>query len=162
MPIDTEVFHPPQIQRSRPYDVCFVGKATSHRIAVLDFLRSSSLKFLWVAHGVSGRDLAHIFRRSRLVLNIHADGVPALEPRLYLAAACGCQVITEPLSSRPTIFLSRVIEEKRALNEVILRDHLREASGQIWTNEDELDRQSLSARQMIKSIFTRLKGRVLT
>jgi hypothetical protein len=162
MPIDTEVFRPPRGQHSRPFDICFVGKATPHRIAVLDFLRLSPLRFLWVAHGVSGRELAQIFKRSRAVLNIHADGVPALEPRLYLAAACGCQVITEPLSSRPTIFLSRIIEEDRTLNNAVLQSHLKETLGQVWTDEDEAERQSLSARQMIESIYSRLKGRVVT
>ncbi len=56
LPIDTSVFRPSASRR--PIDVAFIGKPTPHRVAELDFLRSTDLKFVWVAHGLSGGALA--------------------------------------------------------------------------------------------------------
>lgn len=106
LPIDTDAFHPRRTDR--PIDVCFVGKATSHRIAVLDFLRLAPVKFVWVAHGVAGPELAWLFRRSKVVVNIHADALPAMEPRVLLAAACGCVVLSEPFPLSACPFPDRV------------------------------------------------------
>ncbi|WP_156634016.1 glycosyltransferase family protein [Methylobacterium sp. Leaf113] len=106
LPIDTDLFNPRR--RDRPIDVCFVGKATAHRIEVLDFLRLAPVRFVWVAHGTSGRELAWLFRRSKVVINIHADALPALEPRILLAAACGCIVLSEPIPGEPWPFNDRV------------------------------------------------------
>lgn len=39
LPLDTAHFHPGQPGDERPVDLCFVSKATPHRIAMLDFLR---------------------------------------------------------------------------------------------------------------------------
>ena len=53
LPIDISLFHPDA--RPEPeWDIVFVGKATPHRIAVLDFLRLARLRFLWIAHGCTG------------------------------------------------------------------------------------------------------------
>ncbi|MEZ5117550.1 MAG: hypothetical protein R2737_14915 [Candidatus Nanopelagicales bacterium] len=99
LPIDTSVFRPPPPEAARDIDVFFVGKATPHRIETLDFLRLHPGRFLWIAHGVSGSELAALLQRSKVVLNVHADGVPAAEPRVHLAAACGAVVLSERLSA---------------------------------------------------------------
>lgn len=149
IPIDTRHFHPGLPGDARPIDVCFVGKATPHRIRMLDFLRSASMRFLWVAHGVSGADLAMLFRRSRVVLNVHADGVPAQEPRLYLAAACGCRVISEPLSTAPTAFGGRIVQIPAPWTEARLRAELALADSTPWTEADEAERLSLGVRRLL-------------
>jgi hypothetical protein len=149
LPLDTAHFHPGEPGAERPVDVCFVGKATPHRIEVLDFLRSASLRFLWVAHGVSGPHLATLFRRSRIVLNVHADGVAAQEPRLYLAAACGCRVVTEPLSTAAMGFTGRISQIAAPWNEGLMRALLREATRAPWTWQDEEDRKAMGVRRLL-------------
>jgi hypothetical protein len=149
LPIDTSHFRPGAPDDARPIDICFVGKATPHRIALLDFLRSTSMRFLWVAHGVSGAELAALFRRSRVVLNVHADGVAAQEPRLYLAAACGCRVLTEPLSTAPAAFRASIIELAGPWTEGTMRAELGAAARTVWTEADEAERRSLSVRRLL-------------
>ncbi|MDR3532959.1 MAG: hypothetical protein P4L90_20675 [Rhodopila sp.] len=149
MPIDTTVFHPPSTNMERPIDACFVGKATPHRIARLEYLRSSGLRFLWVAHGVHGGRLARLFRRSRVVLNVHADGVAAQEPRLYLAAACGCRVVTEPLSTPPAGLRPWIVEEPRDWTERVVQEHLTAHAAQRWSSTDEAERLALGVRRLL-------------
>lgn len=96
LPIDCSVFNP-MVTKERDIDFLFVGKATPHRIRVLDHLRLLPFKFQWIAHGVSGRALAELFQRARCVLNVHADGRQQFEPRILLAAVCGAVVLSEPL-----------------------------------------------------------------
>lgn len=109
MPIDLEVYRPDSIA-DRPIDVFFIGKPTVHRVAQMDFLRTMRVNYRWIAHGVSGRELAEAFRMSKVVLNIHADGLPATEPRIHLAAACGCIVLSERVDGDISPFGDRVIE----------------------------------------------------
>lgn len=156
LPIDTDTFRPRLSRRRREIDVFFLGKATPHRIQALDFLRSSRLRFLWIAHGASGRQLARVLRNSRVVLNVHADGAAACEPRLYLAASCGCRVVTEPLSSAPVAFRNKIVQEFRPLDEKIIREHLASEAQQSWSQTDEKDRQELSTWRLINDLYGRL------
>jgi hypothetical protein len=96
LPIDCSVFHPVS-QPVKDIDFLFVGKATPHRIRVLERFCILPIRFLWIAHGVFGKPLAELIQRSHCVLNIHADGRPQFEPRVLLAAACGTAVLSEPL-----------------------------------------------------------------
>jgi hypothetical protein len=97
IPINTDWFNP-FYNGKKLWDVVFIGKATDRRNAIMDFLRMShDVSFLWVAHGVSGYHLSRIFKKSRCVLNIHADDTINFEPRIYLAAACGIPVVSEPV-----------------------------------------------------------------
>lgn len=95
IPINTDLFHPFNKPPAN-WDVVFVGKATQRRIEILQILKSYNLTFLWIEHGISGKSLAEVFRRSKCILNIHADDITALEPRVYLAAACGVPVLSDP------------------------------------------------------------------
>ena len=153
LPIDTSVFYPPRAQRRRPIDICFVGKATSHRIQQLDFLRLSPLRFVWIAHGISARELAEVFKRSKVVLNIHADGLPALEPRIYLAAACGCCVLTECLPQKPTLMAERVLEYHGDLANFAIEKAVRyfDELGSDWALSD--DHIKLSVRRFLNSLL---------
>mgnify|MGYP003584033401 CR=1 FL=1 len=155
LPIDISLFRAPHEEKRRPFDVTFLGKATPHRIARMDFLRSSNLKFLWVAHGASGRQLAEVFRRSKLVLNIHADGQEAFEPRLYLAAACGAGVLSEPLSSTPIYFRDRIWEHLGDWNRSLIRQYLTEFESLEWTSTNQADLEFLSTRRLIEDVWSR-------
>lgn len=136
MPIDINHFRPSL--RNRPIDVFFIGKATPRRIAIMDFLRTANLRFVWVAHGVHGRELAYLFRRSKLVLNVHADDLPATEPRLFLAAACGCAVLTDLLPERPEWFSDQIFQFKDALTQVDIDKALQHfmTEGPIWNSRE--------------------------
>ena len=120
LPVNIKWFHPSASSRKR-WDITFVGKATPHRNWRLDFLRTAPFRFLWIAHGVSGRELASVFKQSNIVVNIHADGHGATDPRIYLAAACGATVLTEPLSARPRLFQEQIFEIDQWSVDVISR-----------------------------------------
>jgi hypothetical protein len=97
LPINTDWFNPHH-NIEKKWDVFFIGKATARRNKIMDFLRMHpSINFLWVNHGIYGEELAFLFKQSKCVLNIHADDNINLEPRIYLAAACGIPVLSEPL-----------------------------------------------------------------
>jgi hypothetical protein len=98
LPIDCSVFNP-MTGGKKDIDFLFVGKATTHRINVLKRFTVLPFRYQWIAHGVFGRPLAELIRRSHCVLNVHADGRPQFEPRVLLAAACGTAVLSEPLGS---------------------------------------------------------------
>jgi len=147
MPIDTHWFRPSR--NKRPIDICFLGKATPRRIAAMDFLRIQKWRFVWVAHGLSGRQLAGLFRRSKVVLNIHADALPALEPRVHLAAACGCLVLSEPIGADITPFSGRVVQYDGELGIADVRNALEmfEANSCAWQNSE--DHLELSVRRLL-------------
>ncbi|WP_250865915.1 hypothetical protein [Caballeronia sp. INSB1] len=156
LPIDTSHFRPPSAGKKRSFDVTFLGKPTPHRISQLDFLRSSSMSFLWVAHGLSGKRLAEIFRRSKIVLNVHADGHEAFEPRLYLAAACGAGVVTERLSSRPDYFKDFIWEHTGHWNEGSLKEYVNRATEMSGLGKLLDDVEALSTRRLINDLWNRL------
>jgi hypothetical protein len=160
MPINTALFRAPANSWRRRIDVCFIGKATPHRIARLEHLRAAGLRFVWVAHGVYGSQLAALFRRSRIVVNVHADSVAAQEPRLYLAAACGCRVVTEPLSTPPVAMRSWIREEPREWTEQVIREHLIIHAQQKWTCDDEMERLALGVRRLLAEEVSLANGGV--
>ena len=160
LPIDTDYFHPGLCSKEKIYDVSFIGKPTPHRISQLDFLRWRGLKFLWVAHGLSGKDLAAIFRRSKIVVNVHADGVKAFEPRIYLAAACGAGVFSEPLSSKPEYFLSRIVEQDGEWNTQMLKEFIDRISVAEDMSNVVQDCHALSARRLIDDVWKKFTGSI--
>ncbi|KAB2788085.1 glycosyltransferase family 1 protein [Brucella anthropi] len=95
IPVNTNYFNPSRIPKPK-WDILFLGKATERRSRILSRLKNHNVSFLWIEHGVSGSELGKLFKRSRCILNIHADDIQALAPRVYLAAACGVPVLTDP------------------------------------------------------------------
>ena len=147
LPIDTLSFKPGRA--TRLIDVCFIGKATPHRILQMDFLRNIGVRFVWIAHGVSGTNLASLFRRSKVVLNIHADGLVALEPRVWLAVACGCVVLSEKLPPAERTLLDHVIEYEGSLNETHIKAALRKYDN-TDLKKNTIDPTSLSCRTFLR------------
>ena len=154
LPIDTSHFRITCPYSERQLDVVFVGKPTPHRIARLDFLRSSKLTFLWIAHGMSGGELAALFNRAKLVLNVHADGHPAFEPRLYLAAACGAAVLTEALSSQPELFIESIWELDDVWHEAALIRIIERAMTTQYPKQFQKDLASLSTRLLVADLLS--------
>lgn len=112
LPINIDWFAPARAPRKPRWDMVFVGKATPRRQRILDRLKNVNREFLWIEHGVTGRNMAEIFKRSACVVNIHADDIVALEPRVYLAAACGVPVLSEPTGSENYPFKDFVVEQE--------------------------------------------------
>ncbi|RUY86676.1 MULTISPECIES: hypothetical protein [unclassified Mesorhizobium] len=150
LPIDTSAFRPNAGRR--PIDVAFIGKPTPHRVAELDFLRSTDLKFAWVAHGLSGRALAALFRRSKVVLNIHADEMPSFEPRIYLGAACGCVVLSETLGQRPEAMKESIVEYTGSLDYASVKRALRLFSSGGSQKASELESLSLGVGRFLQEL----------
>lgn len=154
IPIDTAVFNDSK-SKKRKYDVVFLGKPTQHRVSKLDFMRSTNMNFVWIAHGIKGSMLAELFQRSKIVLNIHADGKNAFEPRVYLAAACGAGVVTEPLTIQPEIFVDKIWEEHGEWNEYIIKKYIEKSENIKINYEKELLKISMWA--LIQEIWSRFK-----
>lgn len=150
LPIDTSAFRPNAGRR--PIDVAFIGKPTPHRVAELDFLRSTDLKFAWVAHGLSGRALAALFRRSKIVLNIHADEMPSFEPRIYLGAACGCVVLSESMGQRPEVMKESVVEYAGSLDYASVKSALRLFSSGEPQRASELEFSKLGVDRFLQEL----------
>lgn len=154
LPIDTSIFNPyDKNPKSLPvYDICFVGKPTEHRISKLDFLRSSHFSFIWVAHGISGAELASLFQRSKIILNVHADAKKAMEPRIYLGAACGGLVVSEPMSSSPLYFRDRIIVKETPWNEQLFLGLLDIANQGYEKFDIEQELAALSTRNLVRGL----------
>lgn len=151
LPIDTSLFQP--LDRPAPeWDIVFVGKATPYRIAALDFLRISKLRYLWIAHGCTGPRLAKLFRSTRAVINVHADGKPQMEPRVTLGAACGSLVITESQASLPPLLQGRVVELAPPWTDRALRDLLSQDAAALNLRDVAKGVKVLSVRRMVKEI----------
>lgn len=154
--IDTSSFFPAPTNSVFEYDVCFVGKATPLRISALDFLRSSRLRFIWVAHGLSGMKLANLFRNSELVLNVHADGMPASEPRIDLALACGRPVLTQPVSTTPSFLPQLVHQHDLPWSSELILNTIKDRPK--VTNEVVLNAlRNVSTRTFIDDVFSSLR-----
>ncbi|UGX87683.1 glycosyltransferase family protein [Phyllobacterium meliloti] len=152
LPINTKWFRPPTRIHKR-WDISFVGKATPHRNWRLDFLRTAPFRFIWIAHGVSGREFASICKQSRIVVNVHADGQGAIEPRIYLAAACGATVLTETLSAKPRLFKNQIFEtESWSANDI--SRHLEDHASLPFDDESH---RSVSVLKFIEQCYTRCR-----
>jgi hypothetical protein len=157
LPVDCDTFHP-LTTVAKEIDFLFVGKATPHRVRVLDRFRMLPFNFLWIAHGISGRALADVIRRSRCVLNVHADGRKQLEPRILLAAACGTPVVSEPLGVLD--FVGQEVVYQRNLTAMSC-DELRfvlertRIAKDMMASRWETLRPALSAKQFVDDCLTR-------
>lgn len=151
LPIDTRHFKP--TARARAIDVCFVGKATARRMSILDSFRYQRRRFVWIAHGVYGSQLARLFQRSKVVVNVHADNLAALEPRVVLAASCGCAVLTETLGVVPSSLSGRLVEFRDTIYGHVV-DHavrLHDASIADWIADGAL--VEFSVRRFVAAQF---------
>lgn len=95
---------------TRDIDVLFFGRSSERRLAFLKNFKERSFSFVWIEHGLHWRDMSSLLCRSKIVINLSADGNDNFEPRVLLALAAGCGVISEAslglqlfLQSRPHI-----------------------------------------------------------
>jgi glycosyltransferase involved in cell wall biosynthesis len=95
LPVSRRLFYPEKVRAD--FDVCFLGRSTPHREAMLAPLK---MRFdtVHVAHGLRDEDARALMNRSKLVLNIHNHDYPNFENRVVQALFCGRPVLSEPLS----------------------------------------------------------------
>ncbi len=79
----------------RDIDILFFGRASDRRVKFLTRFKERHFNFVWIEHGLSWQDLAKLICRSKIVLNLSADGNDNFEPRVLLALAGGCHVYSE-------------------------------------------------------------------
>lgn len=76
-----------------------IAKETSHRLEVCGPLKHRyGDRFLHVAHGYDDHEWTRACQACSTALNIHADSMTSVEPRIGLLMAVGVPVISEPLS----------------------------------------------------------------
>lgn len=80
----------------RDIDVLFVGSMTSRRQEIIDQI---GRKVVIRVESAFGQAMSNLFRRAKIVLNIHASGMLDVETRTFEALGCGAFVLTEPLDT---------------------------------------------------------------
>lgn len=95
LPVSRKLFFPEDV--GRDFDVCFLGKSTRHREAMLAPLKMR-FNTVHVAHGLRDEDARILMNRSKLVLNLHNEAYPNFENRVVQALFCGRPVLSERLS----------------------------------------------------------------
>jgi hypothetical protein len=157
LPIDCDVFNP-HGDADKDIDFLFVGKATPHRIAVLDRFRWLPFRFVWIAHGVSGRALADVIRRSRCLINVHADAREQFEPRVQIAALCGVAVLSEPLGTSD--FAGREVVHQTSIDRLSVEEltlvlELSKAARDLIADQWPTVRAQLSTRVFVQQCVRR-------
>lgn len=80
---------------NRDIDVLFFGRSSSKRYKYLSRLKELGIKFVWIENGLSFNELAKFINRSKVVVNLTAEDLDNFEPRILIAVAYGCLVVTE-------------------------------------------------------------------
>lgn len=98
LPVNLTTYFP-HWARPKPWAAFFFGRDSDHRRALLDPLKHAlGADLCHATHGFLGSEFVRLAQRARVGINLHVDALPSTEPRLYLYAACGCLIISEPLS----------------------------------------------------------------
>jgi hypothetical protein len=79
----------------RDIDVLFFGRASNRRLDFLRHFKEKKFSFVWIENGLKWSELSQFLSRSKVILNLSADGNDNFEPRILLGIAAGCTVITE-------------------------------------------------------------------
>ena len=95
LPVSRKLFFPEEA--ARDFDLCFLGKSTPHREAMLAPVKMR-FNTVHVAHGLRDEDARVLMNRSKLVLNLHNEAYPNFENRVVQALFCRRPVLSERLS----------------------------------------------------------------
>ena len=82
-------------------DVLFIGRVSPRRYEMLEPLKRRKFRLVSIDHGLFGEELVNLLRRSKVVLNIHAEDHVSFEPRTLIGAAVGAVVVSEPIPIPP-------------------------------------------------------------
>ncbi|MER2267825.1 glycosyltransferase family protein [Methylobacterium oxalidis] len=128
-PLSTSLFFEERVERD--IDVLFIGRVSPRRYSLLEPLKRKNIRLVSIDHGFYGDELITLLRRSKIVLNIHAENHISFEPRSLIGAAAGSVVVTEAihvphwLKENPFVYTNEIcsnLEEK--IDEVLC--HYRE------------------------------------
>lgn len=100
LPVSRSLFFPED--RARDFDVCFLGKSTPHREAMLAPLKMR-FDVIHVAHGLRDEEARVLMNRSKLVLNLHNEAYPNFENRVVQALFCARPVVSETLTGETLV-----------------------------------------------------------
>ena len=92
LPINTSVYRE---NNAKDIDILFFGRASERRKAILDKLKETDLKFVWIENGLDWNELSSFICRSKVIVNITAEDIDNFEPRILLGLANNSCVITE-------------------------------------------------------------------
>lgn len=115
----------------RDIDVLHIGTMTPRRKAILDKLPMVTVETAY------GKEMAALFSRAKIVLNLHATDRIDLETRIFEAMGCGAMVITEPLPSYSPFRQDHELFEApadiipKAIDTFLRRDDLRQLTANI-------------------------------
>lgn len=138
LPVDDRLYAPVR-PSARPPRVLFLGYSTAHRERFLIDAKHS-YDVLHYAHGLHGDELADVFARTDVALNLHGEPYPSFENRVLLHLAAGHLVISEPLS--PTHGLEAGIDHLEIRNP----DELMTLLYQLARRPDTFERVRLRGR----------------
>jgi hypothetical protein len=85
----------------RDIDLLFVGLPSDHRRQWMARLAADGVEVQWPS--VWGPEFVQMLNRAKIVLNLHSLPAPNTEIRLCEALACGCFVVSEPLTQPPRL-----------------------------------------------------------
>jgi len=95
LPVATGTWKPST--RSSPrWEIAFLGRSTEHRERHFGLLKRD-LRFLHIAHGLTGAEALPYYHSSIIGLNIHAENEPSWTPRLQQLMSSGLLVVSEPI-----------------------------------------------------------------
>jgi hypothetical protein len=84
-------------ERANNWDVVFLGRSTTHREKHFLPLKRD-LRFLHIAHGITGNDVLPYYHASTIGLNVHSEPELMWEPRVQQLMAAGLLVVSEQIS----------------------------------------------------------------
>jgi hypothetical protein len=87
----------PGAERGNNWDVVFLGRSTTYREKHFSPLKRD-LRFLHIAHGITGKDMLPYYHASTIGLNIHSEPELMWEPRVQQLMAAGLLVVSEQIS----------------------------------------------------------------
>lgn len=90
-----EELHVPDLTIKKDIDILFLGNITPRRKKIIEKLKRL---FPIEIRKAYGKEMVHLFNRSKIVLNIHASKELDTETRVFEALGCGAFILSEPLS----------------------------------------------------------------
>lgn len=125
-PLSDELFQVSSAERD--IDILFIGRVSPRRYHLIEPFKRKNMRFVSIDHGFYGAELLNLLRRTKVLLNIHAENHVSFEPRTLIGAAVGAVVVTEPLSipawlsDSPFVFTDPLCTNLVARVDEVLRD----------------------------------------
>lgn len=143
LPYDPKLFV--DLHQERTTDVLFVGLESPHRLAWMEHLRQAGLNVHWPR--IWGEGFVQELARARIVLNLHSADQVNTEQRLSEAMACGCFVVSEPITDPP-----RYVDGEHFV--VITRDTAADTIRHYLARPDEREAIARRAQAYVAQHFT--------